>query len=285
MIGDSAPVRPLELVVDGLRTRGLEGGESGATEAIVFIHGNAGSSEDWRALAVAVARIGRAVALDMPGFGQADKPSNFDHSPAGYAAFLQQMLGQLGIEQVHLVLHDFGGPWGLAWATAHPTSVRSLALFNVGVPLGYQWHRTARLVRTPLLGELLMALTTRKSFEGVLRRGGGSLPPGFVDRAWANFTPPTRRAAMKAYRAIPNPAQLGTSQAAVLTAYRLPALVFWGELDGFSPVEIAERQREVFDPIELVRLAGRGHWAFLEDPATAEARLIGFLEQQIHARR
>jgi len=190
------------------------------------------------------------------------------------------MLGQLGIEQVHLVLHDFGGPWGLAWATAHPTSVRSLALFNVGVPLGYQWHRTARLVRTPLLGELLMALTTRKSFEGVLRRGGGSLPPGFVDRAWANFTPPTRRAAMKAYRAIPNPAQLGTSQAAVLTAYRLPALVFWGELDGFSPVEIAERQREVFDPIELVRLAGRAtvylqartHYGIVE-PATLDPLL------------
>jgi len=91
----------------------------------------------------------------MPGFGQADKPAKFDYSPAGYAAFLEKLFSQLGIEQVHLVLHDFGGPWGLAWATSHPTGVRSVALFNVGVPLGYHWHSTAKLVRRPILGELI----------------------------------------------------------------------------------------------------------------------------------
>ncbi|HEY8678369.1 MAG TPA: alpha/beta hydrolase [Candidatus Dormibacteraeota bacterium] len=283
---DSAEaLRPLDLTVDVVRTRGFQGGESGAHEAIVFVHGNPGSSEDWRDLATAAARIGRVVAVDMPGFGQADKPAKFDHSPAGYARFLSKLLSQLGIDQVHLVLHDFGGPWGLAWATENPTSVRSLALFNVGVPLGYRWHSTAKLVRTPVLGEFLMAATTRKSFEGIMRRGGGTLPAGAIDRAWANFTPPTRRAAMKAYRSVADPATVGDTQAALLTAYRLPALVFWGEQDGFVPVEVAERQREVFDPIEIVRLPKAGHWAFLEEPALAEARLVGFLEQQVNARR
>jgi pimeloyl-ACP methyl ester carboxylesterase len=278
-------LEPLDLTVDVVRTHGFEGGESGTGEAIVFIHGNPGSSEDWRDLAMAASRIGRVVAVDMPGFGQADKPAKFDYSPAGYAAFLAKLFSQLGIAQVHLVLHDLGGPWGLAWATAHPTGVRSLALFNVGVPLGYHWHSTARLVRRPLLGELMMALTSRKSFEGILRRGGGTLPPGFVDRAWANFTPPTRRAAMKAYRSIADPAKVGEAQAALLKDYRLPALVFWGEQDGFVPVAVAERQREVFDLIDLIRLPQCGHWAFLEEPTTAEDRLVGFLEQQVHARR
>lgn len=280
-----SPLHDLSVTAQGIRTHGFEGGERGAREAILFIHGSPGSSEDWRALATAVSRIGRVVAVDMPGFGRADKPPRFDYSPGGYAAFIEALLTELGVEQVHLVLHDFGGPWGLAWAATHPTGVRSLAFFNVGIALGYQWYSTARFVRTPVLGELLMAMTTRKSFAGIIRRGGGRVPADYLDQAWASFTPPTRRAAMKAYRATPDPAKVAEAQAAVLTPYRLPALVFWGEQDGFIGVEVAERQREVFDVIELVRLPGLGHWAFLEDPGTAEAKLVGFLEQQVHARR
>ena len=55
------------------------------------------------------------------------------------------MLGALGIERVHLVLHDVGGPWGLAWASRNLRRLASLTLINVEVLPGYSRHKFARL--------------------------------------------------------------------------------------------------------------------------------------------
>ena len=62
------------LTVDGLRTPVIEAGPDVASEAVVFLHGNPGSSSDWADLVARTGEFGRAVAFDMPGFGRADKP-------------------------------------------------------------------------------------------------------------------------------------------------------------------------------------------------------------------
>ena len=90
----------------------------------------------------------------MPGFGRADKPRDFQYDVAGYADFLDGLLAELGIDRVHLVLHDLGGPWGLEWATRSPARVASVTLINTGAFIGYRWHILARIWRTPVLGEL-----------------------------------------------------------------------------------------------------------------------------------
>ncbi len=66
------------------------------------------------------ARFARAVAPDMPGFGRADKPRDFPYSWPAMPSFLDGVLGELGIDRVHLVVHDFGGPWGMEWAAREP---------------------------------------------------------------------------------------------------------------------------------------------------------------------
>lgn len=73
-----APLHASELSACGIRTRVLQGGVNlRATEAVVFVHGNPGSGEDWSELMRRLAPHGRVVALDMPGFGKADKPANY----------------------------------------------------------------------------------------------------------------------------------------------------------------------------------------------------------------
>jgi pimeloyl-ACP methyl ester carboxylesterase len=54
--------------------QGWFSGRHAASEAVVFIHGNPGSIRDWESLARGVAGFARALAMDMPGFGTADKP-------------------------------------------------------------------------------------------------------------------------------------------------------------------------------------------------------------------
>jgi pimeloyl-ACP methyl ester carboxylesterase len=74
----------ISVVIDGVRSPVLELGPPEAVEAIVFVHGNPGSRRDWENLARGVGEFGRAVAMDMPGFGTADKPADFDYSVPGY---------------------------------------------------------------------------------------------------------------------------------------------------------------------------------------------------------
>ncbi|MQA85327.1 MAG: alpha/beta fold hydrolase [Streptosporangiales bacterium] len=272
-------VRASSLAVNGLRAPLLEAGPAGAAEAVVFVHGNPGSSQDWLPLVAEVGTFARAVAFDQPGYGGADKPTDFDYTVDGYAAHLGGALEQLGVEHAHLVLHDFGGPWGLAWAAEHPDAFRSVVLINTGVFLGYRWHLLARIWRTPVLGELFMATTTRVAWRMILRAGNRRpLPREFVDRMYDDFDSETKRAVLRLYRATDDPAGLSTELAAELRPLDRPALVVWGRHDPYIPVAVAERQVEVFPSVETV-LLDAGHWPFVTHAEDAEAAVIPFLER------
>ena len=251
---------------------------------MVFVHGNPGSKHDWSDLAQGVSQFGRAVALDMPGFGEADKPPQFDYSVPGYAAHLEGAINQLGLRRVHLVLHDFGGPWGLAWAAGHPDQIRSLSLINIGVMSGYRWHYLARLWRTPLVGELFMATTTRAGFGMLLKHGNPrGLPKPFVDRMFTHFDAGTRRAVLRLYRATSDLEGAARLFREALGPLNLPVLVLWGARDPYVPVRFAEQQRVVFPRAEIVRFEDSGHWPFADNPAAVAAALLPFLRRQLAA--
>src|SRR6202041_3589195 len=138
----SSPPRPRWLAevprtrrinVGGIGSPVLEAGPPGAPEGVGFGPGNPGSSSDWTALVDAAGEFGRAVPFDMPGFGRADKPRDFNYHVSAYADFMQGALTELGIDRVHLVVHDFGGPFGLFWGIQHPDAWASVVLINVGV--------------------------------------------------------------------------------------------------------------------------------------------------------
>src|SRR5262249_3370245 len=139
----------------------LIGGTGRAGEAVVFVHGNPDAGSDWGPLMKHVAEFATVIAPDMPGFGGADKRADQDYTLPAYGAHLGGVIDQLGGERVHLVAHDFGGPFALTWAAANPGKVASVTLINTGVLLDYKWHRMARVWRTPVLGELVMRATNR----------------------------------------------------------------------------------------------------------------------------
>lgn len=126
-------LRTRELRVDGIRTVLREAGPANDREAAVFIHGNPGSSADWTGLLERAGGLCRAVAWDAPGFGNAGKPRDFPHTVDGHGAFISKTMDTLGIDRAHLVVHDFGGPWGLQWAATHPGQFASAVLINTGV--------------------------------------------------------------------------------------------------------------------------------------------------------
>ncbi len=270
------------LTIGGIRSPVLRAGDGASEHAVVFVHGNPGSSRDWLDLLKQVAPFSRALAVDMPGFGQADKPADFDYTVAGYAKHLDRILVAEGIRRVHLVLHDFGGPWGLTWAAGHADQVASVTLINIGILPGYRWHYLARIWRLPLLGNLFMAITTRAAMSVVLRHGNPrGLPQDYFDEMYSNYDSGTRRAILKLYRNTGDLDAMADSQAGKLAPHRFPALVVWGTCDPYLPARFAEVQRQFFAVDRVVRLEDSGHWPMIDNPVAVAEAVVPFLRARV----
>jgi pimeloyl-ACP methyl ester carboxylesterase len=278
----SAGVRERPIRVDGVNSRVLETGSPDASEAVVFVHGNPNSADEWCDLMVRTGEFARCVALDMPGFGQADRPRDFAVPVEGFARFLGSALSQLGVERAHLVLHDFGGPWGLAWAAANPDSFASLALFNTGVLIGFEMHRVGKIWGTPVVGELFMAVTSRRAFRKAMLDANPRLPERHVDAMYDDYDRGTRRMVLRLYRNRTNDEVLEAA-AAHFSSIDPPTLVVWGAQDHYIPIQHAEAQKRAFPSAEVVVLEDSGHWPFLDDPEDSAAALLPFLRAQLRA--
>jgi pimeloyl-ACP methyl ester carboxylesterase len=271
------------LTACGIRSRVLQGGANlKATEAVVFVHGNPGSAKDWCTLMQVVAPHGRVIALDMPGFGHADKPAEYPYSVEGGTAFLTEALKQLGVLRAHLVLHDFGGPWGLLWGAMNPLAFASLTLINTGVLKGYRWHYMARIWRTPLLGELQQLITTRRGFRWGMSIGAPrGLPLAFVNRMYDDLDWGTKRAILKLYRATSDLSGRSEMLGKMLSPLNTPTLVVWGAADPYLPVRFAEQQKETFANAQVVLLPESGHFPFADDPQGVADAVVPFLQRQL----
>ncbi|HET7508695.1 MAG TPA: alpha/beta hydrolase [Solirubrobacterales bacterium] len=269
------------LIVGGTRTRLVQAGPAEASEAVVFLHGNPGSADDWAGLAEAAGSAGvRAVAFDLPDFGETIAPAGFEHYVPGYAGFVAEALAELGIERVHLVLHDFGGPIGLVWAMMHPDALASITLIDTGVLPGYRWHRLARIWRTPVVGEIFQATATRGAFRSLLNRNEPQgLPRDFVEKMYDHYDRRTRKAVLALYRATDDPGSMSEGLIALFKDRDIPALVIWGEHDAYLPSSYATRQREAFPAAEVHVLPVSGHWPFADAPETVERIFVEFLQR------
>ncbi len=184
------------------------------------------------------------LAPDLPGFGRSGKAGNLDYTIEGYADFIERYLDLVGVERVSLVVHDWGSV-GLAFAQRHPERVARLVVINA-IPFlpGYRWHRTARMWRTPLLGELAMGATTR----GVMRRstrearpGREPMPEAWLDTVFDHFDQGTQRAILRLYRS--SPSDVLAAAGARLATLTMPALVRVGRGRPLHPRALRPRLR------------------------------------------
>jgi len=266
----------------GCPTRLLQAGPADASEAVVFVHGNPGSADDWERLAAASASTGRrALAFDLPDFGEAVAPPGFEHTAPGYAAFVTEALASLGVERVHFVLHDFGGPIGLIAAAMRPDALASMTLIDTGILPGYRWHRLARIWRTPVLGEIFQATATRRAFRSLINRSEPrKLPRDFIDGMYDHYDRRTRKAVLALYRDTDDPGAAATEFSELMAPRDIPALVIWGEHDAYLPSSYATMQRQAFPSANVHVLATSGHWPYADAPETVERILVEFLEEQ-----
>lgn len=123
--------------------------DTGSGDPVVFLHGNPTSSYLWRNVIPHVAPAGRCLAPDLVGMGDSGEAPRGSYRFADHARYLDAWFDALGlVENVSLVMHDWGSALGFHWAHRHPARVRGLAYMEAIVrPVTWEdWPEAARKI-------------------------------------------------------------------------------------------------------------------------------------------
>jgi haloalkane dehalogenase len=249
-----------------------DGEESG--RPVVLVHGFPESSRMWETVMEGLADAGRrSVAPDLYCLGDSDDPG-----PATFERNLEALgalIDELGLGEVALVVHDWGGFVGLAWACEHPASVAALVVSDTGFFADGTWHGIAEAARSEQ-GEELVGGLTRDGFAALLRADGAQFSDEDIDAYWRPFESGRgREATLEFYRSMdfsklePYDGKLG--------GLGVPTLILWGAEDQFAPLAGAHRFQREIPGSEVVAIEGAGHFVFETDPERCASEIVRFL--------
>ena len=153
---------PFESKFANVNGRKIHYVEQGEGRPILFLHGNPTSSYLWRNIIPYAAQHGRAIALDLIGMGKSDKPE-IAYRFADHVPFVDGFIDALGLQDITLVIHDWGSALGFHYAQRHPHNVRGIAFMEALIrPM--QWAAFPRdfkigfkLMRMPGIGWLMIS--------------------------------------------------------------------------------------------------------------------------------
>lgn len=249
--------------------------DTGMGTPTLFLHGIPDSGAVWNEVIGVASAACRCIAPDLPGFGQSGVPAGFEITLTGMADFLDSFVRALGLtEPVNLVVHDIGGPYGLAWAVRNPAMVRRLVIMNTVFQSEYRWHRYARICRTRVLGEVVQRLMSQAGLARALRASAGARKPtrAHIETTFQAFTGPVRKMVLRLYRGLDPASFTQWDDDSRSLAARVPSLVLWGDRDPYIPARFAER----FGAQRVLHFVQCGHWPQLEMPERVAQELVDF---------
>jgi pimeloyl-ACP methyl ester carboxylesterase len=263
------------------RTRVIDGtalhwAEAGAGRPLVLLHGLSDSHRTWSRVARTLSATHRVLMLDLAGHGLSERP-DASYSLDWHAQVVGRWIDSLGLEEIDLVGHSYGGGVAQFLLLSHADRVRRLGLVAAG-GLGREVALGLRLLSLPGADKVIqpfLGIGTRLS----LRFAGAHTTE---DRRWqarANSAPGTARALVRTIRGVIN--IRGQTRRFLDHAHevsRLPPLaVYWGERDRIIPVAHARQAVNRLAGAHLTTFTNSGHFPQLEQPKQFVRALAGFL--------
>ena len=189
-ISPEFPYEKKYVEINGSRMAYVDEGEG---QPVLFLHGNPTSSYLWRNIIPYLAGNYRAVAPDLIGMGDSGKPE-IAYTFEDHATYLDEFIKTLGLEDIILVIHDWGSALGMRYARLNPENVSALAFMEAIVPPSLPVPSYEAMGNT---GDLFKALRTPGTGEEMVLENNF-----FIEEVLPKFgvARPMTNAEMDAYR-------------------------------------------------------------------------------------
>ncbi|OUM88218.1 MAG: hypothetical protein BAA01_08605 [Bacillus thermozeamaize] len=248
----------------------IDQGEN-SSEPVLLLHGVPESSLLWKEIIPVIVSSGfRAIAPDLPGFGQSerfDEPCTWER----YLQFVTEFTESLKIGKFHLVVHDWGGLIGLKWACEHPERILSLIVSDSTLSPEYRWHPIARKWRKPGEGEEVMEkYADRERWMAAMKREIPSADEEILNDFYRVLqTHQNRQVILDLYRSANHKLVENHEK---LSQLKVPVTILWGENDPYIHSDFAYKLREYsFHHAEVHVIPDAGHFIHVEVPEKVKA--------------
>ncbi|MCL1123722.1 alpha/beta fold hydrolase [Shewanella surugensis] len=250
----------------------------GSGEPVVMVHGNPSWSFYYRELISKLSDEYQCIVPDHIGCGLSDKPDDtgYDYTLKSRIDDLEALLDSLGVvENVTLVVHDWGGMIGMGYAARYPDRIKRLVILNTGafhLPEDKPFPWPLWICRNTLLGSVMVrglnAFSSIASYVGVKRAPmAAEIRKAYVApfNSWAN-----RISTLRFVQDIPlvksdRNYQLVSEISESLAQFKdLPMVICWGLKDFVFDKHFLAQWRERFPQAQVHEFADCGHY-ILED--------------------
>ncbi len=249
--------------------------ESGAGDAVVFLHGVGGSRTAWEPQLAGLSGDHRCIAWDMPGYG-ASPPLPEPMTFPALARAVTRLLDAVEAPAAHLVGLSMGGMVALHAALDHPGRVRSLVLIDSSPAFALDGSTTAEQWVDERLEPLRRGLTPAGIAPGLLASVmAPDAPASVIDEAAAAMARVSAEALAAGLRCLTTHDVRDR-----LALVGVPALVLCGELDRETPPAYSSYLADRIPDATLALIEGAGHIANLERPAEVNRLLARFLAER-----
>lgn len=269
-------------------------------EVILCLHGEPTWGYLFRHLISTLNQTHRVVVPDHMGFGKSETPEGRSYWLQDHIANLETFVLALGLTDITLVMHDFGGPVGMGLATRYPDRIRRIISTNGPIPFGqaglieslmanaqvspwFQWIIKAdsqgRL--ETVLGELGFNILSTLKLNGF--ENHALISDNWLRAYGAHFVDPSDSAGAIGWAkgfAI-NAHQFETPDAdAKRQIQSRPALAIWGLADRTLHAEhFLPHFSELFPQATIHKLEGAGHYCLEDAPEAIATHVTAFMRQ------
>jgi haloalkane dehalogenase len=244
----------------------------GSGPVLLFVHGTPTWSLLWRHAIAKFASTHRVIAIDHLGFGLSEKPTEVDYSLSAHSARFREFVDYLGIQDITLIVHDFGGPIALSDVINRPGLYKKLVLCNT-----FLWPFAGEFV-VPTTVSLLNGRVGKFLYLNLNMSPQWLLPAVFANRQnldatvhqqyVAPFADSNHRQALWAmvHELTPDNPWLAQCWAQREHLTKIPTLLLWGTRDPIFGAIYLQRWQQLFHHVQICTYHDAGH--FVQEEAS-----------------
>ena len=252
---------------------------NGAGLPVIFMHGLPTSKELWNPVLANLPTDWRLITFDLLDYGESEKtarPTNHKER----AETLDELRAYLGLEKFALVAHDLGSSVAVDYLGTFAERIDKLVLMSPPVYPDFVEPFIVKLVRTPGLGEALVAIIKPLLLRVGMAKGmvhKDNLTPDILEAISGGFSGAEGAAALLRVLRWGRPFSMFTDYPAIIDSIRAPTLVIQGRQDPYIPEDQVTRLRDTIPGCKLVFIENGAHFLPLDTPQEVAQEINDFL--------